>query len=350
MSASPVAAQPDEPILNPTLGRFMLLPIRHPRLFELYKKHIASFWTVEEVDLSQDMKDWDSLSADEQHFIKTVLAFFATSDGVVMENIVERFATEVQLPEARSFYSFQSAMEGIHAEMYALLLETYIRDPDEKARMLAAIETVPAIRHKAEWALRWIASSRSFAERLLAFVCVEGIFFSGSFCAIYWLKMSGKMPGLTFSNELISRDEGLHCEFACELYGMLREKVAVERAHEIIREAVSIEKEFICEALPCSLIGMNSDLMAQYIEYVADRLLVQLGAPRIYGSTNPFPFMNLISMQGKANFFEKRVGDYQKAGVMASLRSEPAATDGDEKAAEAGGGGSGGDGFADVDF
>jgi len=268
------------------------------------------------VDLSSDMKHWESLNDGEKHFISHVLAFFAASDGIVLENLAGNFMNEVQVPEARAFYGFQIAIENIHSEMYSLLLECYIRDTEQKMNLFRAIETVPAVKKKADWALKWINQTDSFAERLVAFACVEGIFFSGSFCAIYWLKKRGLMPGLTFSNELISRDEGLHCDFACLLYSLLNSKLDVPRLKEIFCEAVEIEKEFVCEALPVNLIGMNKEMMSEYIDFVADRLLVSLGYEKIYGASNPFEFMELISLQGKTNFFEKRVGEYQKAGVM----------------------------------
>merc|ERR1712137_1421367 len=283
-----------------------------------YKKHEASFWTAEEVDLSQDNKDWDKLTDSERHFIKHVLAFFAASDGIVLENLAAQFSTEVQIPEARAFYGFQMAMENIHSETYSLLIEQYIRDPLEKAGIFNAIETMPAVREKAQWALQWMQKENSFAERLIAFAAVEGILFSGSFCAIYWLKKRGLMPGLTFSNELISRDEGLHADFACLIYSKLQNKLPNEVIHSIVRGAVKVERHFICEALSCDLIGMNSELMTKYIEFVADRLLVCLGHPKLFFATNPFDWMELISLQGKTNFFEKRVGDYQKANVMSS--------------------------------
>lgn len=282
----------------------------------MYKKAEASFWTAEEIDLSKDLHDWHNrLNNDERYFISHVLAFFAASDGIVNENLVQRFSNEVQAPEARCFYGFQIMMENIHSETYALLIDTYIKDPAEKDRLFHAIDTVPCVGKKAEWALRWI-NNGSFAERLIAFAAVEGIFFSGSFCSIFWLKKRGLMPGLTFSNELISRDEGMHCEFACLLYRMLDNKLSKEAATAIITDAVEIEKEFISDALPVSLIGMNAKLMSQYIEFVADRWLGELGYPKVYGASNPFDFMEMISLQGKTNFFEKRVGDYQKSGVL----------------------------------
>jgi ribonucleoside-diphosphate reductase subunit M2 len=284
----------------------------------MYKKHEASFWPAEEIDLSQDMKDWEKLSDSERHFIKHVLAFFAASDGIVLENLSSRFSTEVQVPEARALYGFQIAMENIHSETYSLLIEQYIRDSSEKKKLLDAIHTMPPVEEKARWAVQWMNDESSFAERVVAFAAVEGILFSGSFCAIYWLKKRGLMPGLTFSNELISRDEGLHAEFACLLYGMLQHKLPEDVVQDIIRGAVRVEREFICEALSCDLIGMNNELMTQYIEFVADRLLTALGHSKIFAAKNPFDWMELISLQGKTNFFEKRVGEYQKAGVMTS--------------------------------
>jgi len=271
-----------------------------------------------EIDLSQDTKDWETLSDSEQHFIKHVLAFFAASDGIVLENLAAQFSSEVQIPEARAFYGFQMAMENIHSETYSLLIEQYIKDPVEKDSIFDAINTMPAVSEKAKWAVQWMQRENSFAERVVAFAAVEGILFSGSFCAIYWLKKRGLMPGLTFSNELISRDEGLHTEFACLLYGMLQNKLPDDVVHGMIRGAVAAERKFICDALSCDLIGMNNELMTRYIEFVADRLLVALGHPKLFGATNPFDWMELISLQGKTNFFEKRVGEYQKAGVMAS--------------------------------
>lgn len=286
----------------------------------MYKKAEASFWTAEEIDLASD--NWESLKSGEQHFIKHVLAFFASSDGIVLENLAVRFMKELQIPEARSFYGFQIAMEGIHSEVYSLLIDTYIKDSEEKKHLFNAIQTVPVIRKKGDWALKWIGSDRSFAERLIAFACVEGIFFSGSFCSIFWLKKRNLMPGLTFSNELISRDEGLHRDFACLLYTHLNKKLDTQVITQIVTEAVEIEKEFVCESLPVSLIGMNKDLMSDYIEFVADHLLATLGLAKFYNTVNPFDWMELISLQGKTNFFEKRVADYQKAGVMASLNPE----------------------------
>merc|ERR1719282_795227 len=286
----------------------------------MYKKHEASFWTAEEIDLSSDGKDWELLADTEKHFVKHVLAFFAASDGIVLENLASQFSTEVQLPEARAFYGFQMAMENIHSETYSLLIEQYIRDPAEKEQVFDAIHTMPPIKEKAEWAVQWLNPEKnSFAERVIAFAAVEGILFSGSFCAIYWLKKRGLMPGLTFSNELISRDEGLHTEFACVLYGKLQNRLPEDVVHDIIRGAVEAERIFICEALSCDLSGMNNDLMTRYIEFVADRLLTASGHSKLFGASNPFDWMELISLQGKTNFFEKRVGEYQKAGVMASV-------------------------------
>merc|ERR1712130_969905 len=296
---------------------WVLFPIQYPQVWEMYKKHEASFWTAEEIDLSQDNRDWESLTDSERHFIKHVLAFFAASDGIVLENLSGRFSCEIQIPEARAFYGFQIAMENIHSETYSLLIEQYIRDPAEKEKIFDAMQTMPPVQEKAQWALQWMNDENCFVERVLAFAAVEGILFSGSFCAIYWLKKRGLMPGLTFSNELISRDEGLHAEFACLLYGMLQNKLPDSAVHDIIRGAVEVERRFICEALSCDLIGMNNDLMTRYIEFVADRLLTALGHSKLYGASNPFDWMELISLQGKTNFFEKRVGEYQKAGVMA---------------------------------
>lgn len=283
----------------------------------MYKQQVASFWTAEEIDLSKDGQDWASLTREERHFIKYVLAFFAGSDGIVQENLAVRFQREVQSPVARLFYGFQNAMEGVHSETYSLLIDTYVKDKDEQTECFNAIQTIPCIGKKADWALKWIESDGTFAARLAAFACVEGIFFSGAFCSIYWLKKRGLMPGLTFSNELISRDEALHTLFAIALFHKQpdSEKPSAGTLHSIIREAVELEKEFICEALPCSLIGMNAQLMGTYIEFVADRLAVQLGTPKIYNATNPFDFMDLISLEGKTNFFEKRVSEYKKPGV-----------------------------------
>ena len=307
----------NEPLLSENKDRFVIFPIQHNDIWQYYKKHEASFWTAEEVDLHADLVDWaDKLNDDERYFIKHVLAFFAASDGIVNENLAENFLHEVQYTEARFFYGFQIAMENIHSETYSLLIDTLIKDPMEKDKLFHAVDTLDCVKRKADWALRWIDKG-GFAERLVAFAAVEGIFFSGSFCSIFWLKKRGLMPGLTFSNELISRDEGLHCEFACLLYSMLNTKLSQEAVYGIITDAVEIEKEFISEALPVKLIGMNADLMKQYIEFVADRWLDELGYPKKYGASNPFDFMEMISLEGKTNFFEKRVGDYQKSGVMA---------------------------------
>jgi len=316
ISAQYKELEKNDPLLKENPRRWVLLPIQYPAVFEMYKKHEASFWTAEEIDLSSDNKDWDTLGEGEQHFVKHVLAFFAASDGIVLENLAGSFSTEVQIPEARCFYGFQMAMENIHSETYSLLIEQYVKDPEEKDRIFNAIETMPAVQEKAQWAVQWMNKENSFAERIVAFAAVEGVLFSGSFCAIYWLKKRGLMPGLTFSNELISRDEGLHAEFACLLYSMLQHKLPEDVVHDMIRGAVDTERKFICEALPCDLIGMNSELMTRYIEFVADRLLSALGHTKLYNSTNPFDWMELISLQGKTNFFEKRVGEYQKAGVM----------------------------------
>lgn len=310
-----MSTEKEEILLKENKDRFVILPINYPTIWEHYKRHEASFWTAEEIDLSSDLKDWANLNEGERHFISHILAFFAASDGIVNENLAINFMNEVQLPEARFFYGFQIMMENIHSETYALLIDTYIKDPKEKDHLFHAIETVPAVQKKAEWALRWIDNG-SFAERLVAFAAVEGIFFSGSFCSIFWLKKRGLMPGLTFSNELISRDEGLHCEFACLMYSMLETKLSNEDVVKIITDAVEIEKEFVSEALPVGLIGMNADLMQSYIEFVADTWISELGYAKIYNTANPFDFMEMISLQGKTNFFEKRVGDYQKAGVM----------------------------------
>jgi ribonucleoside-diphosphate reductase beta chain len=307
-----------ETILTENKKRFVLFPIQHADIWAMYKKAEASFWTAEEIDLSPDLRDWEKLNEGEKHFISHILAFFAASDGIVNENLVENFMHEVQLPEAKCFYGFQIMMENIHSETYSLLIDTYIKDTFEKERLFNALETVPCVTKKGEWALKWI-KSESFTERLVAFAAVEGIFFSGSFCSIFWLKKRGLMPGLSFSNELISRDEGLHCDFACLLYrDYLQNKLSQERVYEIIQDAVEIEKEFITEALPVKLIGMNADLMKQYIEYVADFWLSELGYEKCYHTANPFDFMDMISLKGKTNFFEKRVGDYQKAGVTSN--------------------------------
>ena len=307
-----------DPILMPSTSRYTTFPIRYPDLWALYKKALASFWTVEEIDLGSDLKDWDRLTDSERHFIKMVLAFFAASDGIVMENIDLNFSKDTQIAEARSFYAYQSFNESIHSETYSLMIDKLVKDSEEKARLFQAIDTVPAVKRKAEWALKWMGSSSKgtvpvpFAQRLVAFACVEGIFFSGSFCAIFWLKKRGLMPGLSFSNELISRDEGLHQEFAVTLYSNLQTKLNRETIREIVTEAVNIEREFITEALPCKLIGMDSVEMTQYIQFVADRLMTQFGEQPIYNAKNPFDWMENISLEGKTNFFEKRVGDYSK--------------------------------------
>lgn len=306
-----------EPILQENKNRFVIFPIKHHDIWEWYKKMEASFWTAEEIDLSQDLSDWNNkLNHDEKYFIKHILAFFAASDGIVNENLAENFVNEVQYAEAKFFYGFQIMMENIHSETYSLLIDTYVKDEAEKDQLFNALEVFPAIKKKADWALKWIESD-SFAERLIAFAAVEGIFFSGAFCSIYWLKKRGLMPGLTFSNELISRDEGVHCDFAVHLHNHhLVNKVPKERIRTIIVDALNIEREFITESLPVSLIGMNATLMTQYLEFVADRLLVELGCDREYNTSNPFDFMDMISLQGKTNFFEKKVAEYQKAGVM----------------------------------
>ncbi len=313
-------------------SRFSLFPIQHADLWNMYKQHVASFWTADEIDLSQDVTDWQSLTTSERHFISMVLAFFAGADGIVVENLAERFCREVTVPEARCFYGFQMAMESIHQETYCLLIDTYITNPSDRQVLFAAHTKVPSVRRKAAWAQRYIGSEASFAERLVAFAAVEGIFFSGAFCAIFWLKKRGLMPGLTFSNELISRDEGLHCSFACQLYQKLERKLSERDIHAVIAEAVEVEKGFVCEALPVSLIGMNASLMSQYIEFVADRLLHDLGYRPLFGSRNPFDWMDMISLEGKTNFFEKRVGEYQKSGVMANVaessRSSPSSSHG----------------------
>ena len=303
-----------EPLLRENPQRYVMFPIEDQDIFDMYKKQVDSFWRVEEVDLSKDMTSWETLTKPEKHFISMILAFFAASDGIVLENIVARFMTEVQLSEARAFYGFQVAMENIHSEMYSLLIEKYITDAQEKTKLFHALDEFPCIKKKGDWAIKWITDRRStFATRLVAFACVEGIFFSGAFCSIYWLKNRGLMPGLTFSNELISRDEALHTEFAVLLYTKLEKKLTKARIYAIVKEAVEIEKEFILEALPCRLIGMNSDSMSKYIEFVADRLVLQLGYNKIYNTKNPFAFMEMISIEGKTNFFEKRVGEYALA-------------------------------------
>src|SRR4051812_24884598 len=306
---------PIEPILKENKDRFVLFPIRHHDIWKFYKQAEASFWTAEEIDLSHDLRDWANLNDGERYFITHVLAFFAASDGIVNENLAEHFISEVQYTEAKFFYGFQIAIENIHSETYSLLIDTLVKDPKEKDKLFHAIETMDCVKKKADWALRWIGQG-SFQERLVAFAAVEGIFFSGSFCSIFWLKKRGLMPGLSFSNELISRDEGLHCDFACLLYLQLTNKLPEARVQEVITNAVEIEKEFVTDALPVRLIGMNAEMMRQYIEFVADRLLVALGCKKVYNATNPFDFMELISLQGKTNFFEKRVAEYQKSGVM----------------------------------
>jgi ribonucleoside-diphosphate reductase beta chain len=305
-----------EPILKENPTRFTLFPIQKPKLFQKYKNHLSTFWVVEEIDLAKDMKDWVKLSSNEQMFIKNVLGFFAGSDGIVQENLACRFMNEIQLAEARQFYSVQLMIEALHSEMYSLLIDTYVEDKEEKAGLFRAIETIPCVKLKAEWAQKWISSrDENFATRLVAFAIVEGIFFSGSFCAIYWLKERGLMPGLTTSNEFIARDEGLHTDFACALYEEIERKLPKAKVHKIIKEAVKIEKQFITESLPCHLVGMNDKLMADYIEFVADRLSTQLGYGKIYNTHNPFDFMERIALEGKDNFFEKRVTSYAKSGV-----------------------------------
>jgi len=309
-----MSKQIQEPLLIADDSRFVMFPIQHDDIWNMYKKQVDCFWRAEEVDLSKDLNDWKSLNKDEKHFISIVLAFFAASDGIVLENIGLRFMSEVQNSEARAFYGFQIAMENIHSQMYSQLIETYIEDREEKSKMFNALDNFPCIKKKADWAKKWIGDNRSsFATRLVAFACVEGIFFSGAFCSIFWLKKRGLLPGLTFSNELISRDEALHTEFAVLLYTKLLKKVNKNKINELIKEAVAIEKEFITEALPCRLIGMNSNLMATYIEFIADRLCVQLGYEPIYNASNPFDFMELISVESKTNFFEKRVSEYALA-------------------------------------
>ena len=304
----------NEPLLQDDENRYVMFPIQDQDIWQMYKKQIDCFWRAEEIDLSKDLGHWDSLQKDEKYFISMILAFFAASDGIVLENLAARFMGEVQLSEARAFYGFQIAMENVHSETYSLLIDTYIKDREEKTKLFHAMNNFPCIKKKADWAIKWIHDKRSsFATRLIAFACIEGIFFSGAFCSIYWLKKRGLMPGLTFSNELISRDEALHTEFAVLLYSKLNKKVSKSKVIEIVKDAVEIEKEFICEALPCRLIGMNSDLMCQYIEFVADRLIVQLGHEKIYNSKNPFDFMEMISIEGKTNFFEKRVAEYALA-------------------------------------
>ncbi|KAL8783441.1 MAG: hypothetical protein Q9213_004641 [Squamulea squamosa] len=314
----------NEPLLQENPQRFVLFPIKYHEIWQMYKKAEASFWTAEEIDLSKDLHDWNNrINDDEKYFISHILAFFAASDGIVNENLVERFSGEVQIPEARCFYGFQIMMENIHSETYSLLIDTYIKEQKQRTYLFNAIETIPAIRKKADWAIKWIQDKNStFAQRLVAFAAVEGIFFSGAFASIFWLKKRGLMPGLTFSNELISRDEGLHTDFACLLFSHLNNRPSKQAVQDVITEAVTIEQEFLTEALPCALLGMNATLMKQYIEFVADRLLVALGNKKVYNSANPFDFMESISLAGKTNFFEKRVGDYQKSGVMASTNKK----------------------------
>lgn len=327
---NPEVPKPQEAMLKENPNRFVIFPIEHPDIWAKYKQHMSVFWIPEEVDLSKDMKDWVTLNDNERHFIKHILGFFAGSDGIVMENLATRFMREIQIPEAKFFYSCQNLMEAIHSETYSLLIDTYIENKQEKLDILRAIETIPCVKKKAEWALQWIDNKDAdFATRLLGFAAVEGIFFSGAFCAIFWLKQRGILHGLTLSNEFIARDEGLHCEFACLLYSKVVNKLTKQTAHKIIREAVKIEKQFITKALPCELIGMNAKLMGQYIEYVADRLLIQLGYPKAYSSTNPFPFMERISLEGKDNFFEKRVSTYAKANTQGKAEDKKFAIDAD---------------------
>ncbi|SBT46487.1 ribonucleotide reductase small subunit, putative [Plasmodium ovale wallikeri] len=312
----------NEKILSKEGDRFTLYPILYPDVWDFYKKAEASFWTAEEIDLSSDLKDFEKLNENEKHFIKHVLAFFAASDGIVLENLASKFLREVQITEAKKFYSFQIAVENIHSETYSLLIDNYIKDEKERLNLFHAIENIPAVKNKALWAAKWINDTNSFAERIVANACVEGILFSGSFCAIFWFKKQNKLHGLTFSNELISRDEGLHTDFNCLIYSLLENKLPEEVVKNIVKEAVEVERSFICESLPCDLIGMNSRLMSQYIEFVADRLLECLGCSKIFFAKNPFNWMDLISLQGKTNFFEKRVADYQKSGVMAERKDQ----------------------------
>lgn len=322
--------QTDEPLLMENPGRFVLFPIQHDDVFAMAKKAVAVFWTVEELDLTKDTKDWAKLDANTQHFIKHVLGFFAASDGILMENLSLNFQNEVQWPEAKYFYANQNFMESIHSEMYSLLIDTYIDDKTEKQKLLEASSTIPAIQKKAEWAMQWLdAKHADFATRLIAFAVVEGIFFSGAFCSIFWLKKSGLMPGLTTSNEFIARDEGMHTDFACLLYSKINHRLTKAKVNKIIKEAVKIEKNFITKALPCELIGMNANLMSQYIEFVADRLTVQLGYPKIFNASNPFDFMERISLEGKDNFFEKRNANYAKAGVGKTQEEMSFSTDAD---------------------
>lgn len=321
-------AQTNEFLLQENSDRFVTFPIHYPDIWEFYKMQQASFWTAEEIDLSEDKKYWEALTKDEKHFISYVLAFFAASDGIVNENLAVNFMREIQIPEARCFYGFQIMMENIHSETYSLLIDSYIEDTEEKDRLFHAIKTIETIKKKASWALKWITNG-SFAERIVAFAIVEGIFFSGSFCSIFWLKKRGLMPGLTFSNELISRDEGMHCQFACLLYSKLHNKLNPSEFYNILEEAVEIEKEFITEAIPIDLIGMNQKLMKQYIEFVADQWTSELGYAKLYHKENPFDFMEMISLQGKTNFFEKRVGDYQKTGIRSTKQDEKFSTETD---------------------
>lgn len=308
-----------EPLLTPDDNRFVMFPIKHDDIWQMYKKQVDCFWRAEEIDLSKDMNDWNSLNADEQMFLSMILAFFAASDGIVLENLAERFMSEVQVSEARAFYGFQIAMENIHSQVYSMLIETYVKNEEEKSRLFNAINVFPCIKRKSDWAQKWIHDNRSsFATRLVAFACVEGIFFSGAFCSIYWMKKRGLMPGLTFSNELISRDEALHCEFAILLYSKLVKKMSKTKFNDLIKEAVGIETEFICEALPCRLIGMNSQLMTEYIQFVADRLCLQMGYEKIYNAKNPFDFMELISLETKTNMFEKKIDAYALANKTMS--------------------------------
>jgi len=311
-------------LTDPRNARFTMFPVKYTDLWEMYKKSVASFWTVEEVDLTADVKDWEhSLNANERFFIETILAFFAASDGIVMENLAAHFMNDVKISEARAFYGFQIAIENIHSEMYSLLIETYVKSPERKKTLLESIEEVECVKNKAQWAMRWIGSNESFAERIIAFACVEGIFFSASFCAIFWLKKRGLMPGLTFSNELISRDEGLHRDFACALYNHLDHKLEPRVVFDIVKEAVKIEKQFVRDSLPVAVIGMNAEMMEEYVEFVADHLLGQIGldSEHRFGTQNPFDWMEQISLQGKTNFFEKRVGEYQKAGVIGQMNN-----------------------------
>ncbi|EQC43658.1 ribonucleoside-diphosphate reductase, beta subunit [Bacteriovorax sp. BSW11_IV] len=313
-----------DPILAPNEDRFVLFPIKYQSIWEMYKKHMAVFWTAEEIDLIPDLADWEKLNDNEKHFITHVLAFFAASDGIVNENLALRFYNDVQIPEARCFYGFQIAMENIHSETYSLLIDTYVKDAVQKDKLFHAVEHFDCVSKKAKWAMKWIGSKNKFAERLVGFAAVEGIFFSGSFCSIYWLKKRGLMPGLCTSNEFISRDEGLHCEFACLIHSLLseEEQATKETITQILTEAVEIEKEFITEALPVSLIGMNADMMAKYIEFVADYWLERLGCKKVYGTANPFDWMELISLEGKTNFFEKRVSEYQRPGVLGDKQQQ----------------------------